>query len=238
MIAHPCQYINDIFWKGTDAIMKSFSECPRLDVFKSDLVKGAQFSSIYEFPLLKGTDFKPTEAIPFHIAAKAKDYNQWLHFYIHDYQFERVWKDPNRYFPLFKKFQGVITPDYSLYREMPLVMQMWNTYRNRAIAYWLQSNGINIVPNVSWGDERTYSFAFEGLMTGGSVAVSTNGCIQSKMERYYFANGLAKMVMALKPQTIINYSQTPDDIFGEYIKQGICVIQIKNQALAARKTVA
>jgi len=39
-------------------------------------------------------------------------------------------------------------------------------YRNRAVGYWLQSNGIDIVPNVRWSDERSYSFAFEGLEQG------------------------------------------------------------------------
>lgn len=58
-------------------------------------------------------------------------------------------------------------PDFSLYREMPLAMQIWNTYWNRTIAYWLQSNGVDIVPNVRWGDERTYRLAFEGLQMGG-----------------------------------------------------------------------
>lgn len=217
--------------------MTSFSEYQRLDVFKSDLVCGAHFSPKYEFPLIKRTDFEPTEGIPFHVATKAKNYDQWIHFYIHDYLFDRVWKDPNRYLSLFKKFQGVITPDYSLYREIPLAMQIWNTYRNRTIAYWLQSNGVDIVPNIRWGDERTYEFAFESLSSGGSFAISTNGCIQDKTDRYYFKKGLARMIEILKPDTIINYSQTPDDIFTQCKEQGIKIVQIQNYALTVRKAV-
>lgn len=120
----------------------------------------------------------------------------------------------------------------------PLAMQIWNTYRNRALAYWLQSNGVRIVPNVRWGDERTYTFAFEGLLPGGSVAISTNGCIRGKMERRYFQKGLAAMMEALKPETIINYSQTPDDLFAEYIDQGIRVVQIENYMLIVRAQAA
>lgn len=105
----------------------NFNENPRLDVFKSKLVEGARFSSVCEFPLLKRADFKPTEAIPFDFAKRTKNYDKWLHFYLHDYRFECIWNNSNRYLPLFKRFQGVITPDFSLYREMPLVMQAWNT---------------------------------------------------------------------------------------------------------------
>ena len=46
---------------------------------------------------------------------------------------------------------------------MPLVMQMWNTYRGRGIAVWIQNNGIEIIPNVRFGDERTFSFCFDGV---------------------------------------------------------------------------
>ena len=209
----------------------------RLDVFKSRLVQGAYFSEVYEFPRIQRTKFAPKRAIPFDKAVRATDYEQWVHFYIHDYCFERIWNNPQQYLPMLKRFEGVITPDFSLYRELPLAMQIWNTYRNRAIAYWLQSNGVNIVPNVRWGDERTYAFAFEGIAQGGTVAVSTNGCIQKKLDRYYFQKGLARMVEVLRPDTIVNYSYAPDNIFGEYRAQGIKVVAIENYALTVRKAV-
>lgn len=94
------------------------------------------------------------------------------------------------------------------------------------MAYWLQSNGINIVPNVRWGDERTYAFVFEGLSEGGTYAVGTNGCIRDKLDRYYFKKGLKKMVEMLKPDTIVNYQGTPKDIFEPYKEEGIEVITL------------
>lgn len=218
--------------------MTDFLKHPRLDVFKSELVKDARFSAMYEFPLIERTCFIPPMAIPFEKASRATNYRQWVHFYTHDRNFECVWREPKRYLEMLKRFDGVITPDYSLYREMPLAMQIWNTYRNRAIGYWLQNNGVSIIPNVRWGDERTYQFAFEGLMTGGTVAVSTNGCIGSKLERRYFQKGLATMVEVLKPETIVNYSQTPDDIFAKYKAKGIQVKQIENYMLTVRNKTA
>jgi hypothetical protein len=215
--------------------MVDFAKHPRLDVFKFELVSGARFSTTYEFPLLERTYFIPEKAIPFEKASKATDHRQWVHFYTHDRNFECVWREPKRYLAMLKRFSGIVTPDFSLYREMPLAMQIWNTYRNRALAYWLQNNRVRIVPNVRWGDERTYKFAFEGLMPGGSVAISTNGCIQSKLERWYFQKGLAAMVDALKPDTIVNYSQTPDDIFARYVDQRIRIVQIENHMQTVRK---
>jgi hypothetical protein len=45
------------------------------------------------------------------------------------------------------------------------------------------------------------------------------------------------MVEVLKPDTIINYSYTPSDIFGAYKERGIEVIQIENEHLTVRKAV-
>lgn len=207
----------------------------RTDVFKSGFVTDAHFSPVYEFPWLKRTPHKPDKAIPFDKATRSNKHDHWVHFYIHDKQFECVWNNPKQYLNLLQRFGGVITPDFSLYRELPLAMQIWNTYRNRAIAYWLQRNGVNIIPNIRWGDERTYAFAFEGIEQGGTVAVSTNGCIQKKLDRHYFAKGLAKMVKVVKPDAIVNYSYTPDDIFAHYKSQGIEIIQIQNYTEAVCK---
>lgn len=49
-------------------------------------------------------------------------------------------------------------PDYSLYRDMPLSMQIWNVFRSRALGY-MQSNRVKVVPNVRFSDERTYDIA-------------------------------------------------------------------------------
>lgn len=205
------------------------------DVFKAFLVNGAQFSDHLEFPIITKTDLKANRAIPFDKALQTNDFEQWVHFYIHDDIFERIWNNPKQYLNRLKKFQGVITPDFSLYRDMPLVMQMWNTYRNRSIGVWLQMNGIPIIPNVRWGDERTYDFCFEGLEKGGTVAISTNGCIQGKENKEYFKNGLKEMVSVLKPKTILNYSCTPDSIFLPYKEAGIEIIEIENYIHTVRK---
>lgn len=210
----------------------------RLDVFKSELVRGARFSPVYEFPLLKPVTFKPDQALPFEKVCRIAGRSlQWVHFYTYDRHFECVWNNPGRYLPLFRRFAGVITPDFSLYREMPLAMQIWNTYRNRAIGFWLQREGVSVVPNVRWGDERTYDFAFEGISPGGSVAVSAVGSLRGRADREYFKKGLDRMVEALAPQTVICYGQTPDDIFGRHREQGLEIIAIPHHALTVRQGV-
>lgn len=63
----------------------------------------------------------------------------------------------------------------ALYRDMPLVMQLWNIYRSRAIGSWLQENEIKVIVNMRWGDERTYRISCEGVTRKCTIAVGTNG---------------------------------------------------------------
>ena len=78
-----------------------------------------------------------------------------LHFYLDDYQFERFWNFPVRYLNYIKKFDYVITPDFSVYVNIPRSIQVYNQYRNNSLACFLQDNGVNIIPCVQWGDLRS-----------------------------------------------------------------------------------
>lgn len=67
------------------------------DVFKAWMVEGAQFDGKYEFPFISDSGIIPEKLIPFDKAMANKDYAQWVHFYIHDRDFERIWNRPNKY---------------------------------------------------------------------------------------------------------------------------------------------
>lgn len=46
------------------------------------------------------------------------------------------------------------------------------------------------------------------------------------------------MIEALRPRTIINYSQTPDDIFGPYKASGLEIIELPHYAKFLRREAA
>lgn len=195
---------------------------------KSNLVKNAKFVGRYDFPMLKKTTKIPRKAIPFDRLNATADCEQWIHFYIDDYKFERVWNNLDKYIETFKKFYGIIGTDFSTYIDMPLAQQIWNLYRNRVISHYLQENGIDVIPNVQWGTEETFEYCFDGIPGGGTIAISTNGCIKNNLNRYYFQKGFEKMLEVLQPTTIVNYSYMPNDIFGKYRECGINFIHLEN----------
>ncbi len=208
------------------------------DVFRSFLVRNADYDGSLEMPCIKPVDVIPNKLTVFSKAIRSKDFNSFVHFFEDDVEFERIWNAPNRYLPILRKFDGVITPDFSLYRDMPLVMQEWNTYRSRAIGHWLQENGIAVIPNIRFSDERSYSFCFDGISKGETIAIGSHGCIKVKVERYYFEKGLYEAVCKLEPKRIIVYGSTPDYIFDGYIKSGIEICQYDSDCSNCQKAVS
>ncbi|MDY3303584.1 MAG: DUF4417 domain-containing protein [Clostridia bacterium] len=209
------------------------------DVFHSFLVEDADYEGYIELPKIKTSNLIPEKLVPFSKAMSKSwnDYDCWVMFYEHDVKFERLWNNPKRYLEKLKKFKGVISPDFSLYRNMPLVMQQWNTYRSRALAVWLQNNGIEVIPNIRFNDERTYDFCFDGIEQFKTIAVGTHGCIKNKIDKEYFKKGLAELVKRLSPKTIIVYGATPDDIFKVYKDAGIEIISFESEFSKSRKQV-
>jgi len=209
------------------------------DVFNSFLVADAEYEGVIELPKTKTSNQIPEKVISFSRAMSQKwnDFDCFVMFYEHDVRFERLWKNPKRYLQKLKKFKGVISPDFSLYRNMPLVMQMWNTYRGRALAFWLQSNNIEIIPNIRWGDARTYNFCFDGVERNKTVAIGTHGCIKHKIDKEYFKHGLSELVKRLSPETIIVYGRAPDDIFKKYKDNGIKIVSFESEFSKSRKQV-
>lgn len=208
------------------------------DVFRAFLVKNATYSSEQEIPCLKKETAVPEELILFSKAMSSKEFDSYICFYEDDASFERLWNNPQKYLPILKRFAGIISPDFSLYRDMPLVMQEWNIYRSRALAHWLQENGVHVIPNIRWGDARTYELCCSGIPQGGTIAIGSHGCIKLLQEREPFKDGLDYVVKRLHPNTILVYGKTPDFVFGEYRKSGIFIKQYEsNYSLTHRKAV-
>ncbi|MCL1893814.1 MAG: DUF4417 domain-containing protein [Holophagaceae bacterium] len=208
------------------------------DIFNAAMVWGAEFVGRWEFPLLEKTDFIPNNLISF-AKRNSADCTNWLHFYGHDYTFVSLWNDwqvkQGQYLKDFLRVAGVILPDYSLYRDMPLAMQIWSVYKSRAIGYWLQSNGIKIIPNIRWGDERTYDFVFDGLPKGGTVAVGSHGCIKLKVDKDYFLRGFNEMLNRIEPETVVVYGRIPRGMDVESLSGKVKIIPLASEFETSHK---
>ena len=206
-----------------------------IDVFNAFLVAFATYAGLFEFPIIKPTYDIPNRLIAFSKAISCKDYNQWVHFYEDDHLFERIWRNPQKYLDILKKYNGVILPDFSLYRDMPFAMQIWNIYRSRAIGHWLQSNGIKVIPNIRYGDRRTYKICCDGISKNCVIAIGSHGTIKHVADREIFVAGLDQVVKDLQPSAIVVYGSAQDSLFKKDADAGIEIVHFESNYAASHK---
>jgi len=195
---------------------------------KAWLVRGANFDE-WDIPIIETAVGTPTSLLPFSKCKKERDFAHWIHFYEQDDKFENLWTNPKGHVEKLKRFNGIISPDFSIYADYPLAEQVHNKYRNHAVAYWLSTQGIPVIPNVRWSNERSYDFCFRGIEKNSVVAVGTHGQMKSKANRELFTRGLPVMISTLSPHTIIVYGNAPDDVFGKYKTQDMKIIVFKSE---------
>lgn len=191
------------------------------DGFQEYLTKGATIVGAPGIPMLMDLNNTqiPKDIIPFSKAKKCANKRQYVHFYMHDREFSRVLTSTTKYLDLLKQYDGVITPDCSLMVGQSACLQQANTYMNRAVGFYLQKNGIPVIPNIRWSDESSFDYCFLGVPLGSIVCVSTHGCITTKDERHMFKIGLGAMLETIQPKIVLVHGYMPDEIFGCYFKR-------------------
>lgn len=169
-------------------------------------------------PTLKGCMAKPKELMGFNYAKTSTDEQKCgkaCHFFIDDYQFERLWATPSRYIEYLRGFDCVLTPDFSLYMDMPLPMQIWNLYRSRALGRYWQKCGLRVVPTLSWAQSETYPWAFDGLPKHQTVAVSTIGVKGDEDAMRVWFDGMRVAISILSQRRVLLYGGSIGFDFGD-----------------------
>lgn len=196
------------------------------DGFNDYLIDGAELEGKDGIPQLirQGHVETPKKLISFTKAKTATDKRGFVHFYQHDRFFFNFLNDPKKYLGILSRCDGVITPDPTMMIGRSRCRLVASTYMNRAIGFYLQKNGISVIPNIRWGDESTYEFAFLGIPRNSMVCVSTLGAIQKDSKtnnrlRMCFKDGLKVMLEYLSPSKIIVYGSMPEDIFGRFLNE-------------------
>lgn len=169
---------------------------------------------VYELPKIK-------EWIGFnYVLSDTNPEGKAVHFFIDDYQFERLWNTPERYVDKLKQYVCVATPDFSPYGDMPLATQIFNIYRKNWIGAYLQQNGVTVIPTVRAStDERSLEFYLDGFPKESIVLIS-NMWTKNKEQKEYFMREYRGMVETLNPKKIFMYGKEMDELKEniEYIK--------------------
>jgi hypothetical protein len=194
-----------------------------------------RLDGIYDIPVIKkqNVDLTGLKLVRFSAIVKNEtdDTDATVHFFEYDDRFDEVWQAPAAYISEIRQYKQTMTPDFSLYANMPLALQIFNTYRTRWIgAYW-QGNGLTVIPTVSWSDEWSYDFCFDGIDSGSVTAVSTLGCKDAKD---LFMSGFARMCQTIDPEAVICYAEPFAEMYN-YVDI-IEVPYMRNERVACAKS--
>ncbi len=164
-------------------------------------------ANLYGIPMLRSTTAPEVhELVPFtSIGSRPK---HACHFFLDDYRFERVWNRPSVYVPRLSQFPVVLTPDFSLYLDWPFSVNLWNVYRSRWLGRYWQEHGITVIPTVGWAGESSFSFCFQGIPVGSTVAISPPD-VRSSDVLYKFLAGYREMLRQVRPAAVWSYGILP-----------------------------
>ena len=178
----------------------------------------ARVTGRYDMPVLAPCTAIPRMLVDFNAAMKDEvlPRGAGIHFFIDDYRFERVWRIPGVYAERIVNRAGIaLTPDFSLYLDMPEAMKVWNVYRSRLIGQIFQDAGLNVIPTLQWAEPGSYDYCFDGVPEGATVAVSTVGVMMDEGSRRIWRHGMREALERLRPQTVLLYgAMMPDFDFG------------------------
>ncbi len=145
----------------------------------------------------------------------SKNKDKTIHFFTYDWKFNKVFENPEEEIEKLMQYYCVFSPDFSIFTNMPLALQIESVFKNRWCGAYLQSKGMRVIPTVSWGDKRSFDFCFDGIEKGSVVAVCTYYRENCEEE---FMLGYNEMLKRIKPSAVLCYDEPFKSMQGNVIE--------------------
>lgn len=193
------------------------------DGLRPELLERAKYDGIFELPRFEPPSriIEPSGLVPFSNRKNAP--KRFVHFYEHETRYQNFTNRPEKFIADLSTHPGLISPDNSVLVEAPLCAQIANIFLSRRNGVFLQHSGLYVIPNVRWGDERTFTtielpepIAFVGIPRSSIVSISTYGCCQTRDEKNLMHRGFLALLNFLHPVVVIVYGAMPKDVFFDF----------------------
>ena len=125
------------------------------DAYNLDLIDFENSTNdFWQMPVIQNDNFIPDDIIGFNYAKSSDKKNTGIHFYLDDYQFERIWNDPDEYVELLK-YYTTYNKDCSIHIHFggfPINMECID----RLVKCWgyFQNMLLDYIPRYSYQVER------------------------------------------------------------------------------------
>lgn len=179
----------------------------RRDVFNGRLLRDLTLMGPFHIPGIRPCQLVPATLLAFSEAmslpAAAPD--AWVHFFEDDYRFLRLWRAPERYIRLLTRFAGVVSPDFSVYRNMPVAQNISHIYRNQLLGARMQADGLNVITNVRLCGQESIPYALAGVPQHSTLAVGLHGCTRDAANRRHVVAEIKILCDLCEPSDLVVY---------------------------------
>lgn len=165
----------------------------------------------YNFPQLSAVNYLPQEPVyPFnYLKSTVKKGRYWYHCFTAERNFHRIYNSFASYVELFRQTKGLISADFSLFRDYPEEILIEKCRANRLVDYALQQAGIPMIPTAGFAGESSWEWCFEGLPLNSTVAVTTNCLGRDREAHRLFVGGINTMIKKIHPTAIVVCGKVP-----------------------------
>lgn len=195
------------------------------DVFHAWMLDGASYTGAIGMPVLQPVLAEPCGLIAFSDAMhpKCRDFDKFVHFFEDDYILERFWNNPKAYLNKLSQFKGCTGMDFSVSWDFPIIEKGHNHFRNSVCTYWLQSNGLNVIPQARCeGDDGDDVLA--GFPKHSSIAIGARSMVRDKRDREVLKRSVRYVVDELEPANLIWYGSTQYGVADYAISRGVPIL--------------
>ncbi len=84
------------------------------------------------------------------------------------------------------------------------------------MTYWMQQIHPTVVPNAGFADIYSQPWTLDGMPDDSWIAVTSQGCQDEYILKYYFLNGLHELVRQKHPRGLIVYGHFPQEWFDKF----------------------
>lgn len=165
----------------------------------------------YKFPQLARVNYLPEEPVyPFnYLKSTVEKGCYWYHCFTAERNFHRLYNSFFEYVEFLRKAKGLISADFSLFRDYPEEILVAKCRANRLVDYALQQAGIPMIPTAGFAGESSWEWCFDGLPLNSTVAVTTNCLGRDRETHRLFVGGINTMIKKIHPTAIVVCGKVP-----------------------------
>lgn len=124
------------------------------------------------------------------------------HGFLEDYHLAPLFVHAHRNVEYIRMLSACIEPNFSVYTDWPLAINIYNTYRTRWVGRFWQTFDIDVIPAPNWSDNESLDYVFDGIPQNQTVCVRVP-VFATGQHMDNFITGYEEMLHVLKPRLIL-----------------------------------